>query len=44
MARILTLFAVALAPDPKKLLGTIEIDVPYKMSEKLDSNFENSIF
>ena len=43
MARILALFAVAPAADPKSLLGAI--DVPYKMSGNLNFfNFENPIF
>jgi hypothetical protein len=43
MARILALFAVAPAADPKSLLGAI--DVPGKMSGNLKFfNFENSIF
>jgi hypothetical protein len=43
MARILALFAVAPAADPKSLLGAI--DVPCKMSGNLEfSNFVNSIF
>ena len=43
MARILALFAVAPAADPKSLLGAI--DVPCKMSGNLKFfNFENPIF
>jgi hypothetical protein len=43
MARILALFALAPAADPKSLLGAI--DVPDKMLGNLIfSNFENSIF